>query len=141
MRRLDEVERDGPATDEVVGAAERAEAAFTAALADDLNTPEALAAVHGLVGEGNTLLAGASVSREGAARLRAALARMDEVLAVLFPAEDERLSESEQAIFEERQAARRAREYGRADAARARLEALGIVLEDTPKGTRWRRVR
>ncbi len=140
-RRLDEVEREGPATSEVVAAVERAEGAFGSALADDLNTPEALAAVHGLVGDGNTLLAGSSVTREGAERFRSALARMDGVLAVLFPPEDETLSEGEQAIFEERQAARRAKEYSRADAARARLEALGIILEDTPKGTRWRRVR
>jgi cysteinyl-tRNA synthetase len=140
-RRLDEVEREGPAGSGVVKACERAEAAFRSALADDLNTPEALAAVHGLVGEGNSLLADGAVSLEGAACLRESLARMDSVFAVLVPEERERLSDREQALFDERQAARRARDYARADDARARLEAIGIVLEDTPKGTRWRRAR
>ena len=66
---------------------------------------------------------------------------MDAVFGVLLPEAGETLSVEEQAVFDERQNARGRREYQRADAARARLEALGILLEDTPKGTRWRRVR
>jgi cysteinyl-tRNA synthetase len=67
---------------------------------------------------------------------------MDSVFGVLIPQPGEdRLTPEEQALFEERQEARKRREFGRADAARARLEATGIVLEDTPKGTRWRRKR
>jgi cysteinyl-tRNA synthetase len=113
---------------------------FDAALADDLNTPEALAAVHGLVGRANTLLAEGALTRAGAACVRAELEAMDRVFGVLLPAgADDRLSAEEQAVFDERQEARRSRDFGRADAARARLEALGVVLEDTPKGTRWRR--
>jgi cysteinyl-tRNA synthetase len=115
---------------------------FDAALADDLNTPEALAAVHGLVSRANALLAEGALTREGAARVEAEIRTMDSVFGVLLPvgAED-RLSPEEQALFDERQEARRRRDFGRADAARARLEALGVVLEDTPKGTRWRRKR
>jgi cysteinyl-tRNA synthetase len=65
---------------------------------------------------------------------------MDAVFGVLLPESgEERLSAEEQALFDERQEARRRREFARADSARARLEALGVVLEDTPKGTRWRR--
>jgi cysteinyl-tRNA synthetase len=114
--------------------------AFDEALADDLNTPEALAAVHGLVGRANGLLAEGALTRAGAERVLAELGVMDAVFGVLLPvgAED-RLSGEEQALFDERQEARRRREFARADAARARLDALGIVIEDTPKGTRWRR--
>jgi len=57
---------------------------------------------------------------------------------VLLPLED-RLSAEEQALFDERQQARKSREFVRADAARAKLEGLGVVLEDTPQGTRWKR--
>ena len=67
---------------------------------------------------------------------------MDAVFGTLVPASaGDGLSPEEQALFDERQEARRRREFARADAARARLEALGVVLEDTPKGTRWRRKR
>jgi cysteinyl-tRNA synthetase len=138
VRRLDEVEREGdagPASE----ACASAESTFASALADDLNTPEALAAVHGLVGRANALLAEGAMSREGAAAVRSTLAGMDSVFAVLLPPAHDRLSAEEQALYDERQEARRVRDFGRADAARARLETLGIVLEDTPKGTRWRR--
>jgi cysteinyl-tRNA synthetase len=139
-RRLDEVDAAGPAADAVREAARAALADFDAALGDDLNTPEALAAVHKLVGEGNALLAAGAVTAEGAGVLRDALADMDSVFAVLRPAED-RLIPEEQALLDARQAARARRDFAAADAARKRLEAIGVVLEDTPKGTRWRRRR
>jgi cysteinyl-tRNA synthetase len=139
VQRLDEASGDGPAAPAVSEAVERARAAFDGALADDLNTPEALAAVHNLVTEGNSLLGAGALSRAGADALRQALARMDGVFAVFLPQGEDRLSPEEQALFDERQQARLARDFSRADEARARLEALGIVLEDTPKGTRWRR--
>ncbi len=67
---------------------------------------------------------------------------MDGVFGVLLPvAEDDRLSPDEQALFEERQDARKKRDFARADDARKRLEEAGVVLEDTTKGTRWRRKR
>ncbi len=118
-----------------------ARAEFDEALSDDLNTPEALAAVHGLVNGANALLSEGALTRDGAAAVRAELASMDGVFGVLLPVDEDRLSAAEQALFDERQEARRQRDFGRADAARKRLEELGIVLEDTPKGTRWRRKR
>ena len=128
----------GPAAE----ACEEARRVFDAALADDLNTPEALAAVHGLVGRANALLAEGAMTRSGAAAVLAELQAMDGVFGVLLPGgREDRLSPEEQALLDERQEARRRREFARADAARVRLEALGIVLEDTPAGTRWRRKR
>jgi cysteinyl-tRNA synthetase len=80
------------------------------------------------------------LTRSGAAAVRAALEEMDGVFGVFLPASREDvLSGEEQALFDERQEARRQREFARADAARGKLEALGIILEDTLKGTRWRR--
>jgi cysteinyl-tRNA synthetase len=141
LQRLAEVDAAGPVSPSVDSAVQKAKAAFDAALEDDLNTPEALSAVHVLVGEGNALLAAGEVGREGAARLRTALESMDAVLGVLLPPREERLSPEEQALFDERQEARRTRDFKRADEARARLDGLGVVLEDGPKGTRWRRKR
>jgi cysteinyl-tRNA synthetase len=65
---------------------------------------------------------------------------MDSVFGVLLPdTVVDRLSPEEQRLFDERQDARKKRDFARADSARKALEAIGIVLEDTPKGTRWRR--
>ena len=138
VRRLGEVEGEGPIPAQVEEAASGARKAFDRALDDDLNTPEALAVVHGLVGAGNSLLSEGRLSRAGAARLRSELETMDGVFGVLLPGED-RLTAEEQALLDARQEARRRRDFGAADEARARLDALGVVLEDTPKGTRWRR--
>jgi len=140
-QRLSEADRDGPVSPRLRQAVERADGAFDAALSDDLNTPEALAAVHGLVAEANALLASGEVTREGAALVRGQLEKMDGVFGVLLPAGEDRLSPEEQALLDERQEARRQRDFARADRARRRLEELGIILEDTPKGTRWRRKR
>jgi cysteinyl-tRNA synthetase len=141
VQRLGEAEADGP-EGPAARACEEATKTFTDSLADDLNTPEALAAVHGLVGEANSLLAEGQLTRSGAAAVRATLQAADSVFGVLLPSEDaDTLSPEEQALFDERQEARRQREFARADDARARLEAMGVVLEDTPRGTRWRRKR
>jgi cysteinyl-tRNA synthetase len=138
--RLDEVEAAGEASPAAREIAERADAAFDAALCDDLNTPEALAAVHGLVSEGNALMAEGRATRGDAGVLREQLRRMDGVFAMLFPdAVEDALTPEEQTLYDERQEARRQRDFARADALRQRLEEAGILLEDTPKGTRWRR--
>jgi cysteinyl-tRNA synthetase len=141
VTRLPEATAEGPEGPAGEACAE-ARAAFDTALADDLNTPEALAAVHGLVRRANSLLAEAALTRAGAARVKAEITAMDAVFGVLVPGGgEERLSADEQSLFDERQQARKAREFARADTARGRLEALGVVLEDTPQGTRWKRRR
>jgi cysteinyl-tRNA synthetase len=141
VARLDEVAGDGP-EGKAAAAADEARRSFDDALADDLNTPEALAAVHGLVSRANGLLAEGALTKGGAARVRSEIAAMDGVFGVLLPvAAEDRLGPEEQALFDERQDARKKRDFARADAARRRLEEIGVVLEDTPKGTRWRRKR
>jgi cysteinyl-tRNA synthetase len=116
--------------------------AFDAALADDLNTPEALAAVHALVTRSNSLIADGTLTPSGAARVLSELAAMDRVFGVFLPkSREDQLSPEEQALLDERQEARRKRDFTRADAARKALEALGVLVEDTPKGPRWRRKR
>jgi cysteinyl-tRNA synthetase len=141
-KRLDEIVAEG-----AIGPSGPAEAVarscregFDAALRDDLNTPEALAAVHGLVSRANALIAEGALTRTGAECVRSELVAMDAVFGVLLPAAvEDRLSPEEQRLFDERQDSRKKRDFARADTARKALEALGIVLEDTPKGTRWRR--
>ena len=110
-------------------------AAVLDALCDDLNTPLAITAMHGLAG---AALAG---DRDAAAGLRAGGA----LLGLLLQAPDawfrggaDDAAEIEAAIAE-RLAARKAKDFARADAIRADLAGRGILLEDGPKGTTWRR--
>jgi cysteinyl-tRNA synthetase len=139
VQRLGEIDRPGEIAPAVEAACVKAETQFDDSLSDDLNTSEALAAVHNLVSDANAQIVAGVLTSEGAARVRRQIERMNEVFAVFIPDGEDRLSPEEQALFDERQDARKKREFARGDAARDKLLALGITLEDTPKGTRWRR--
>ncbi|MFH1177353.1 MAG: cysteine--tRNA ligase [Acidobacteriota bacterium] len=115
------------------------EADFSGALADDLNTARALAALHTLVTKVNQALDGEGLAASVRLRLDAALARADAVLGLCPPPREDALDASVEAMVTERTAARKARDFARADAVRAQLVAMGILLEDTPHGTVWRR--
>ena len=110
-------------------------AAFSDALADDLNSPLAFAAVFALVNEGNRLAQAGSLDAAGAAAALAALARMDAVLNVLarpaaaIPAEV-------QALLDERAAARQAKNWAESDRLRDAIAALGWAVKDTKDGQR-----
>ncbi|HET6261585.1 MAG TPA: DALR domain-containing protein, partial [Chloroflexia bacterium] len=110
---------------------------FVAAINDDLNMPGALAAVHELITEANR--------REQPAAILATLYDWDAVLGLrLKERAEERMSDTLpaelQALIDERQAARKARDFARADALRAQLREAGIEIEDTAQGVRWKRV-
>jgi len=141
-RMLEITEGAGSPADPTVGAAATSAAsAFEAALVSDLNAPEALAAVHGLVSQGNTLADRGVVNVAGASVLLGALKRMDEVFACFEPPPGDALSADEQSLFDARQDARKRRDFAAADAARKALQEKGVVIEDTARGTRWKRVR
>jgi cysteinyl-tRNA synthetase len=147
-RALESLERqekegpEGPPPRSTTDAVEARRREFDDALSDDLNTPEALAAVHGLANDAFHQITGGVLTREGARLLRDTFAMMDTVFGVFLPrGGEDRLTPELQALFDERQEARRSRDFAQADAARARLEAMGILLEDTPTGTVWRRKR
>ncbi len=141
--RMTEVTEGGeaPADEKVGPVAAAALAVFEEAIANDLNAPEALAAVHGLVSEGNTLGDRGLLNVAGAGILLSALKRMDQVFACFEPPTGDSLSAEEQSLFDARQDARKRRDFAAADTARKALQERGVVIEDTAKGTRWKRVR
>jgi cysteinyl-tRNA synthetase len=110
-------------------------AAFTAALDDDLNISAAWAAVFEWVRETNRRLTENAVTPAAAAAALAAWEKVDSVLGIGGP-RDTSAPADIAALLDARQAARRSREFARADAIRDELKAKGWVIEDTPKGPR-----
>lgn len=111
---------------------------FTEALEDDLNVSRAWAAVFEWVRETNRGLAAGELDAAGAAASLAAWDRVDGVLGLGRRPAGEAPPEV-LALLEQRTAAKKARNFAEADAARAGLKALGWVVEDTPKGPRLKR--
>ncbi|MFN0083898.1 MAG: cysteine--tRNA ligase [Blastocatellia bacterium] len=112
---------------------------FDGALDDDLNTAEALAAVHDFVRETNTAMARGEVLADDRQALLALLDQFDSVFHVFGEVEQELLDSEIQDLIDERQAARKARNFARSDEIRDQLTGMGILLEDTKEGVRWRR--
>ncbi|HJA26157.1 MAG TPA: cysteine--tRNA ligase [Candidatus Fournierella merdigallinarum] len=109
-----------------------AKAKFNVAMDDDLNTPDALAALFELVKDINTL--GAAASREA---LEAAATTFDEltgVLGLLYNRKTSEIPADVMALVEQRAAAKKAKDWATADALRAQITQMGFVVEDTPQG-------
>jgi cysteinyl-tRNA synthetase len=139
LDRLSEVRLEGEATEAVTRIVSGGLERFEQAMDDDLNTSAALAALFDLVKEGNTALISSSMTKGDAGAFRDAVGRMNSVFAVFGQSEKLTLDEEVETLIQERTDARARRDFGRSDAIRGELEARGILLEDTPAGTRWRR--
>jgi cysteinyl-tRNA synthetase len=144
----------------------KASAEFTAALANDLNTAEASAAISEMVRAANSAADAGTLGEENAAEILRALTTFDGVFAVLVDRDAElaraalvwaeaegRIAEASpelvaqmglsdeaiEALVAERTAAKKARNFARADAIRVELTAKGVVIEDAKDGVRWKR--
>ncbi len=114
-------------------------AAFTGALDDDLNVSGAWGGIFEWVRHTNRLLTDNAVTPRQAASALAAWQRVDSVLGIGMAPEAGAPAEL-QTLLVQRQAARQARDFKRADAIRGELKAKGWVIEDTPKGARLKRL-
>ena len=111
---------------------------FEKAMDDDFNTADAIAAVFELVKYINTT-AGGDSSREYLESLLKRLVSLADVLGIIVEKEEEILDADIEALIAERQAARKERNFARADQIRDELLAKGIILEDTREGVKWKR--
>jgi cysteinyl-tRNA synthetase len=112
---------------------------FTAALDDDLNVAGAWGAVFEWVRETNRLLAANQLSPVHAAAGLAAWEKVDSVFGLGTTEQPQEVPAEIQALLEEREAARKARDFKQADVLRNRLKTRGWLIEDTPKGARLKR--
>jgi cysteinyl-tRNA synthetase len=120
---------------------EEASKAFTGSLNDDLNTAEALAAVFEYVRDANSAIDGGEFRDGNAPAALDFLKRFDSIFDVLQPTvQTNQILDSEvESMIAERTAAKKARNFARADQIREQLLEQGIILEDTKSGVRWKR--
>ena len=115
--------------------------AFEESLDDDLNTAEALGAVFEFVRDCNTAMDAGEFLAGNASAALGFLAKFDSVFDVLKPTEHTGglSAVAVEALIEERTAAKKARNFSRADEIRKHLAEQAIILEDTKEGVRWKR--
>ncbi len=123
---------------EVKAATDRGLRDFETAMDDDLNISPALAAVFDFIREVNSIKVKRGISEDDSQYLQQALRRIDGVLGVIYVQEQALDSEIED-LIRKRQEARRAKNYAESDRIRKILDEMGIILEDTPSGVRWKR--
>jgi cysteinyl-tRNA synthetase len=117
---------------------------FKAALESDLNVPGGLGVLFELIREINAAMDAGQVSKLDATQIKDAVERFDQVLGVIALRRKEDAQppvpvDEIERLIEDRQAARRRRDFAQADAIRQTLDARGILLEDSAAGTRWKR--
>src|SRR5215510_15043266 len=138
-KRLTELKPEAGSSPVVAELIEGSRRRFEEALDDDLNTAEALAAIHDFARETNIAMKEKSIKADDQKALLALVDRFDSVFNVFGEARQELLDSQIQALIDERQAARAAKNFARADEIRDQLTSMGIVIEDTQDGLRWRR--
>ena len=111
---------------------------FEAAMDDDFNTADALAAIFELVKFANTNV-NENSSKEFAAGLYEELFKLSDVLGLKIEKKEEILDKEIEDLIQERQAARKAKDFKRADEIRDELLKKGIILKDTREGVKWQR--
>ncbi|NUN97023.1 MAG: cysteine--tRNA ligase [Candidatus Omnitrophica bacterium] len=138
LLRLEEITAPGAVSESLRDAVANSDREIEAALDEDLNTPQAIAHLHELTTEANRRIDSGEMTAAESAAVVGVFRKWDSVFAVL-PEGRGSLDAEIEALIEERLAARKSRNFARADQIRNDLAARGIILEDTAQGTRWKR--
>jgi cysteinyl-tRNA synthetase len=130
------------ATPELEAIAEETDAEVTAALFDDLNAPNALGALFTFIRKANAELDRNGVDKRALEKAREVFARINSVLDVVpeTVGPDPEVASWVEERLAARKDARIKRDFAKADAIRAEIEGRGIAIEDTPQGTKWKKV-
>ncbi len=137
VKRLQDARGDG-SDGKVAELVKEAQRNFTGAMNDDLNISLALATVFDFVREGNGLLDAGVISKNEAEEIEALMKGFDSILCVIGEVKEKKvLPEEAEILIARREEARRVKDWATADALRAQLRALGVIVEDTENGVRW----
>ena len=139
LLRVREIPDEASENPDLTKRVEEARSGFEKALDSDLNTSAALAAVFELVKEGNLLLEKKTVGEANKKQILEFFRDVNKVFDVFQVEETVLEDETIVQLIEERVAARRNKDFQRADEIRDLLEGRGVLLEDTTEGTRWKR--
>jgi cysteinyl-tRNA synthetase len=125
--------------DEIKRLMDRVQKDFSEAMDDDLNTGVALAALFEFAREVNNLIDDDKLSKEEAQKVYTLMVGFDKVPGVIGDVEkEEKLSKEAEELIRKREEARKAKDWKTADQIRVQLKTMGIIIEDTPQGLRWR---
>ncbi len=123
----------------VASALQAVQTGFGCAMDDDLNVSVALGALFDFVRDVNALLDAGIVSKKEADSVCAVARQFDTVLGVIGEVEqEETLPKEATDLIQRREEARKSKDWAAADALRIRLREMGVVVEDTPQGVKWR---
>lgn len=126
---------------EILELANRVKEDFKNCLADDLNISAALAVLFEFIREINSRLAKDLIKQEDRQRILETINHLDQVLSILPEEKEESLSPEILEKIELRQKARKEKNFALADTIREELRQLGIILEDTKEGVRWKKIK
>jgi cysteinyl-tRNA synthetase len=112
---------------------------FCEAMNDDLNISVALASLFDFVRGINNLLDSNVISKAEAQQLSAVIEGFDKVLAIIPKSKEEALPKEVEELIKKREDARKAKDWKTADQIRQQLKDMGITIEDTAQGVRWKR--
>ena len=115
-------------------------ARFTTAMDDDINVQNGIAVVYELVKAANTYAQQAAVKQGALQAYKDKLAQLISIFGIKLVAHDNHIDDEQiKALIEERNQARKNKDFARSDQIRDELKQQGIILEDTPQGTRYKK--
>ncbi len=126
---------DGEAKAETLADVKTAREGFVKAMEDDFNTADAIAAVFELVRRINTALASSDVTKGDIKAYQDEFTALTNVLGLLYNKKDDEIPAEITELIEERKAARKAKDFAKADAIRDKITEMGYIVEETRQGT------